>query len=72
MKLSKNEWELSISSYARLLISKMLPSLDRALYIDCDTITLNQKAIDLNISLQKEIINKFDSIIINGIKFNKE
>ena len=38
LKLSKNEWELSISSYARLLISKMLPSLDRALYIDCDTI----------------------------------
>lgn len=38
LKLSKNEWDLSISSYARLLISKMMPSLDRALYIDCDTI----------------------------------
>ena len=51
---------------------KIRPLEKPTLYIDCDTITLNQKAIDLNISLQKEIINKFDSIIINGIKFNKE
>lgn len=34
-----NKWELPISAYARLFVAQMLPeSVDRILYMDCDTV----------------------------------
>lgn len=38
LNLKKNEWDISISAYARLFAGDMFPKLDRALYLDCDTI----------------------------------
>lgn len=46
------EWNISISAYARLFISKMLPvNIDRALYFDCDSV----------------IVDKIDSLINEDI-----
>ena len=43
-KLKLNmEWSISISSYARLFLSDMLPShIDKVLYYDCDTIIVDK------------------------------
>lgn len=38
LKLQKNQWDISISAYARLFAGEMFPDLDRAIYLDCDTI----------------------------------
>ena len=37
------QWNISISSYARLFISSMLPNnVDKVLYFDCDTVIVNK------------------------------
>lgn len=37
------QWSISLSSYARLFISSMLPeSVDKALYFDCDTVVVDK------------------------------
>lgn len=39
LKLDNGDWELPLSTYARLFICEMLPeTVDRVLYVDCDTI----------------------------------
>lgn len=39
LKLDNGDWELPISTYARLFVGEMLPKdIDRVLYLDCDTI----------------------------------
>ena len=42
------------------------------LIIDCEYIYLYQTSIDLKIEIPKEKIDRFDYLIINGIKFKKD
>lgn len=46
---------------------------DKSLTItNCDKIKLTAAGLDFECDISKEYIEQFDSIIINGIKFNKE
>ena len=47
-------------------------SLPKNFIINCDSIYLNQKSIDLEIQIPTEKIEAFDCLIINGIKFKKD
>ena len=47
-------------------------SLYNNLIIDCEYIYLYQTSIDLKIEIPKEKIDRFDYLIINGIKFKKD
>jgi len=40
--------------------------------IECEHIYLHQTSIDLKIEVSNEIIEQFDYLIINGIKFKKD
>lgn len=42
------------------------------LEIDCEYIYLYQTSMDLKIEIPKEKIDRFDYLIINGIKFKKD
>lgn len=42
----------------------------RTLQINCDTITLKDRSIDLTINIPTEKIKQFDYLIVNGIEFN--
>ena len=42
------------------------------LKIDCEYIYLYQTSMDLKIEIPKEKIDRFDYLIINGIKFKKD
>ena len=42
----------------------------RTLQIDCDTITLKDKSVDLTINIPTEKIEQFDYLILNGIQFS--
>lgn len=42
------------------------------LIIDCEYIYLYQTSMDLKIEIPKEKIDRFDYLIINGIKFKKD
>ena len=56
------------SAVGRLLND--LPS--STLSIDCDTIILNKKDLDISFKLERAKIESFDKIIINGITFTRE
>lgn len=43
-----------------------------SLTIDCEYIYLYQTSMDLKIEIPKEKIDRFDYLIINGIKFKKD
>lgn len=62
-------WNISISSYARLFVSSMLPSdVDRVLYLDCDMIVC-EELIDLwRIDMNGNIIAAVQDTIREGVK----
>ena len=43
-----------------------------SLSIDCETIILNKKDLDISFKLESAKIKNFDRIIINGVTFVKE
>ena len=48
------QWNISLSSYARLFISSILPeSVDKALYFDCDTVIVDKIDDLLNIDMNE-------------------
>lgn len=51
------------------LLNDLLP---QTLSIDCDTIILNKKDLDISFKLESAKIESFDKIIINGITFTGE
>lgn len=56
LQLQKNEWDLSASSYGRLFATEMFPDLDRALYLDCDTIICDDIFPLYNLNLRDNYI----------------
>lgn len=46
--------------------------LPKNLYIECASIYLKQKSIDLEIQIPTQKVEQFDTLIINGIKFKKD
>ncbi|MDY3002436.1 MAG: glycosyltransferase family 8 protein [Romboutsia timonensis] len=63
------EWDISISSYARLFLSSMLPNnVDKVLYYDCDTV-IEGKLDDIwNIDLDKFYVAGVQDTISNKTK----
>lgn len=53
-------------------VVKLEDDLPRNLFIECDSICLNQRSIDLEIQIPTRKVEEFDFIIINGVKFKKE
>lgn len=63
------EWNISISSYARLFISSMLPNnIDKVLYFDCDTIIVNKLDELWNLNIDNYYIAAVQDTISNEIK----
>ena len=57
-------------SGASLIVRGVLDDLPpKTLSIDCDTIILNKKDLDISFKLDAAKIENFDRIIINGITF---
>ena len=52
--------------------NKIKNPLYNSLTIDCEYIYLYQTSMDLKIEIPNEKIDRFDYLIINGIKFNKD
>ena len=48
------------------------PPPPRTVQIDCDTIILNKKDLDISFKLDTVKIENFDRLIVNGITFIKE
>ncbi len=51
-----------------LILKTDLPN---TLIIECDKICIKQKDLELNIEIDTSKIERFDYIIINGVKFQK-
>lgn len=69
-KLKLNmEWDISISSYARLFLTSMLPeSIERVLYFDCDSV-INQSLDELwNENIDNYYIAAVQDTVSNSIK----
>lgn len=63
------EWEISISSYARLFISSMLPdNIDKVLYFDCDTIIVNKLDELWSLNIDNYYIAAVQDTISNSVK----
>ena len=52
--------------------NKIKNSFCNSLKIDCEYIYLYQTSMDLKIEIPNEKIDRFDYLIINGIKFKKD
>ena len=39
---------------------------------NCDKIILHHKSLEFDFELSKDTIDKFDTIVVNGIKFRRE
>ena len=56
-----------------LIVRGILEDLPPAsLIIDCETIILNKKDLDISFKLDSAKIKNFDKLIINGVTFVKE
>jgi len=63
------EWKISISSYARLFISSMLPdNIDKVLYFDCDTIIVNRLDELWNLNIDNYYIAAVQDTVSNKVK----
>ena len=63
------QWNISISSYARLFISSMLPdSIDKALYFDCDTIIVNKLDELWNTDMESSYVAGISDTVSSAIK----
>lgn len=63
------EWNISISSYARLFVSGMLPTeLKRVIYLDCDMIICGSLEKIWNIDLQENLIGAVQDSVGAKIK----
>lgn len=51
--------------------SLLKTDLPNTLIIECDKICIKQKDLELNVEIDTSKIERFDYIIINGIKFQK-
>ncbi len=51
-----------------LILKNDLPN---TLTIECDKVCIKQKDLELNVEIDTSKIERFDYIIINGIKFRK-
>lgn len=61
------QWNISISSYARLFICSMLPSnIDKVLYFDCDTLILD----DLNELWNEELMDFYVAGVCDTVPSN--
>ena len=56
-------------SVGRSILEDLPP---RTLSIDCETIILNKKDLDISFKLESAKMENFDRIIINGITFVRE
>lgn len=76
IKSYMKEEENSISANQNLIYLEPVEtvtsnSLSKNFIIDCNSIYLNQKSIDLEIQIPTEKVEQFDCITINGIKFKR-
>lgn len=63
------QWDISISTYARLFISDMLPDeIDRVIYLDCDMIICESLAELWNVNLDSSVLAAVQDAVGNGIK----
>jgi len=57
------------SGIGRNLLDELPP---KTLSIDCDTIILNQRSLDISFKLERVNLEKFDNLTINGFTFVRE
>ena len=63
------EWDISLSSYARLFLSSMLPkNVEKVLYYDCDTIVVNKLDEIWNIDIDNYYVAGVQDTVSNEIK----
>lgn len=63
------QWNISISSYARLFVSSMLPhNLDKVLYFDCDTVIVNRLDELWNTNMNKYYVAGVADTVSNSTK----
>lgn len=69
-KLSlKMEWNISLSSYARLFVGTMLPNnIDRILYLDCDTIVCGSLRSLWKMELESKVLGAVQDCVANETK----
>lgn len=69
-KLKLNmEWDISISSYARLFLTSMLPkSIERVLYFDCDSVIIKSLDELWNENIDNYYIAAVEDTVSNSIK----
>lgn len=55
-----------------LVVGKFDALLPKTLSIDCDTIALNKRDLEISFKLDSAKIKNFDKLVINGITFVRE
>jgi len=59
----------SLTYLEPIVASNILP---KTLIMNCDSIYLHQKSVNLEVQIPTEKVEQFDCIVINGIKFKKD
>ena len=71
------EFTTNTSLYAShsLTASSIIPTMSKGIVIDCDSIELRYKKLNIGLSIDSEKVAKFldevDTIVINGVTFLK-
>ena len=62
-------WPVSLSCYARLFVSELLPSeIDRVLYLDCDTVITSSLSELWNINLGENVVGAVQDQVAKNVK----
>lgn len=65
----------SLYASSSLIASSIIPTMSKGIVIDCDSIELRYKKLNIGLSIDSEKVAKFldevDTIVINGITFLK-